>query len=70
MFAFPIGLVHYQKNVGPGNAVAIAALSSQNPGVIIIAEAVFGSVPEMSDDVLMKSFQLDEGVVGYLKSKF
>lgn len=70
VFVFPIGLVHYQKNVGPGSAVAIAALSSQNPGVIIIAEAVFGSVPEMSDDVLIKSFQLDEGVVGYLKSKF
>lgn len=70
VFVFPIGLVHYQKNVGSGNAVAIAALSSQNPGVIIIAEAVFGSVPKMSDDVLMKSFQLDEGVVGYLKSKF
>ncbi|XP_024022838.1 putative germin-like protein 2-1 [Morus notabilis] len=70
VFVFPIGLVHYQKNVGPGNAVAIAALSSQNPGVVIIAGAVFGSVPEMDDDVLVRSFQLDKGVVGYLKSKF
>ncbi|KAL0359422.1 UNVERIFIED_CONTAM: putative germin-like protein 2-1 [Sesamum angustifolium] len=31
----------FQRNVGTGNAVAIAALSSQNPGVITIANAVF-----------------------------
>ena len=70
VFVFPIGLVHYQKNVGAGNAVAVAALSSQNPGVVIIAGAVFGSVPDIGDDVLVKSFQLDKVVVDYLKSKF
>lgn len=70
VFVFPLGLVHYQKNVGAGNAVAIAALSSQNPGVIIIAGAVFGSNPELSDDVLAKSFQLDKNVVNYLQTKF
>ncbi|KAD2184605.1 hypothetical protein E3N88_41684 [Mikania micrantha] len=35
VFVFPEGLVHFQKNVGYGNAVAIVGLSSQNPGVII-----------------------------------
>ncbi|KAF4379295.1 hypothetical protein F8388_013513 [Cannabis sativa] len=58
------------KNVGDGNAVAIAALSSQNPGVIIISSAVFGSNPEMSEDVLAKSFQLDKNVINYLQTKF
>lgn len=70
VFVFPIGLVHYQKNVGPGSAVALAALSSQNPGVVIISGAVFGSVPDIGDDVLMKSFQLGKGVIDDLKSKF
>ncbi|KAF4376942.1 hypothetical protein F8388_022658 [Cannabis sativa] len=70
VFVFPVGLVHYQKNVGDGNAVAIAALSSQNPGVIIISSAVFGSNPEMSEDVLAKSFQLDKNVINYLQTKF
>ncbi|CAN1123108.1 Germin-like protein subfamily 1 member 11, partial [Linum perenne] len=31
VFVFPIGLIHFQRNVGHGYAVAIAALSSQNP---------------------------------------
>ncbi|KAJ0592910.1 putative germin, rmlC-like cupin domain superfamily, rmlC-like jelly roll [Helianthus annuus] len=29
VFVFPVGLVHFQHNVGNGYAVAIAALSSQ-----------------------------------------
>jgi quercetin dioxygenase-like cupin family protein len=70
VFVFPIGLVHFQRNVGNGNAVAIAALSSQNPGVITIANAVFGSTPEIPSDILVKAFQLDKKVVNYLQSKF
>jgi quercetin dioxygenase-like cupin family protein len=70
VFVFPIGLVHFQRSVGNGNAVAIAALSSQNPGVITIANAVFGSTPEIPSDILVKAFQLDKNVVNYLQSKF
>ncbi|POO01018.1 Germin [Trema orientale] len=70
VFVFPFGLVHYQKNVGAGNAVAVAALSSQNPGVVIISGALFGSTPEMSDDVLARSFQLDKNVIKHLQTKF
>ncbi|CAK7345881.1 unnamed protein product [Dovyalis caffra] len=62
VFVFPIGLVHYQRNVGNGNVVAIAALSSQNPGVITIANAVFGSSAEIPVDILAKAFQLDKNV--------
>ncbi|KAL0383764.1 UNVERIFIED_CONTAM: putative germin-like protein 2-1 [Sesamum calycinum] len=51
VFVFPVGLIHFQHNVGTGNAVAIAALSSQNPGVITIANAVFGSKPDVSSDI-------------------
>lgn len=42
VYVFPIGLIHYQRNFGNKMAIAIAGLSSQNPGVITIANAVFG----------------------------
>ncbi|KAK6805223.1 hypothetical protein RDI58_003008 [Solanum bulbocastanum] len=40
----------------------------QKPGVITIANAVFGSDPRISDDVLAKAFQIDKKVVDYLQS--
>ncbi|KAL0452964.1 UNVERIFIED_CONTAM: putative germin-like protein 2-1 [Sesamum latifolium] len=70
VFVFPVGLIHFQRNVGTGNAVAIAALSSQNPGVITIANAVFGSKPGISSDILAKAFQVDKSVVDQLQAKF
>ncbi|KAL3846197.1 hypothetical protein ACJIZ3_003600 [Penstemon smallii] len=70
VFVFPIGLVHFQRNVETGNAVAIAALSSQNPGVITIANTVFGSNPGISGDILAKAFQVDKSVVDQLQNKF
>ncbi|OWM83895.1 hypothetical protein CDL15_Pgr004326 [Punica granatum] len=70
VFVFPVGLVHFQRNVGKVNAVAIGALSSQNPGVITIANAVFGSKPAIAADVLAKAFQVDSGVINKLQSKF
>ncbi|KAJ9681957.1 hypothetical protein PVL29_018046 [Vitis rotundifolia] len=70
VFVFPIGLIHFQFNVGHTNAVAIAGLNSQNPGVITIAKAVFGSNPPINPDVLTKAFQLDKNVVDYLQSRF
>ncbi|XXG74558.1 hypothetical protein AAC387_Pa07g3250 [Persea americana] len=70
VFVFPEGLIHFERNAGYGNTVAIAALSSQNPGVITIANAVFGSNPAIADDILAKAFQVDKKVVDYLKSQF
>ena len=70
VFVFPIGLIHYQRNVGNGNAMAIAGLSSQNPGVITIANAVFGSKPDISADILVKAFQVDKSVISNAQSRF
>ncbi|XP_057983961.1 putative germin-like protein 2-1 [Malania oleifera] len=70
VFVFPEGLIHFQFNVGETNAVAIAGLSSQNPGVITIANAVFGSKPSISSDVLTKAFQVDKKVINYLQAQF
>ncbi|XP_050367297.1 germin-like protein subfamily 1 member 11 [Argentina anserina] len=70
VFVFPVGLIHFQFNIGPVNAVALAALSSQNPGVITIANAVFGANPPINPDVLRKAFQVDEKLVQYLQKQF
>ncbi|XP_028772314.1 germin-like protein subfamily 1 member 16 [Neltuma alba] len=63
VFVFPIGLIHFQLNVGYENAVAIAGLSSQNAGVITIANAVFKSDPPISAQVLTKAFQVDKNII-------
>ncbi|KAH7571776.1 hypothetical protein JRO89_XS04G0138700 [Xanthoceras sorbifolium] len=70
VFVFPVGLIHFQFNIGKTNAVAFAGLSSQNPGVITIANAVFGSDPTINPDVLSKAFQLDQNIVKSLQKKF
>ncbi|XP_031475413.1 putative germin-like protein 2-1 [Nymphaea colorata] len=68
VFVFPQGLIHFQQNIGEEDAVAIAALSSQNPGAIIIANDVFGAKPSISDDLLAKAFQVDKKVIDELQS--
>ncbi|KAM4075910.1 hypothetical protein ACJW30_12G024300 [Castanea mollissima] len=70
VFVFPVGLIHFQLNVGKTNAIAISGLSSQNAGVITIADAVFGSNPPINPDVLTKAFQLDKNVVEELQKEF
>ncbi|CAO2209945.1 unnamed protein product [Urochloa humidicola] len=71
VFVFPQGLIHFQFNpVHDKPAVALAALSSQNPGVITIANAVFGSKPPISDDVLAKAFQVGKGTIDWLQAQF
>ena len=62
VFVFPIGLIHFQFNIGKIKAVAFADLSSQN--------TVFGSDPPINPGVLTKAFQLDKNVVTYLQSRF
>ncbi|CAK7341269.1 unnamed protein product [Dovyalis caffra] len=70
VFVFPIGLIHFQVNVVETPAVAFAGLSSQNPGTITIADAVFGSDPLINPDVLAKAFQLDNKIVINLQKLF
>ncbi|KAK9017514.1 hypothetical protein V6N11_079996 [Hibiscus sabdariffa] len=47
------------------NAVACAGLSSPNPGVITIANAVFRSKSHINPYVLANAFQLDKNVVNF-----
>ena len=70
IFVFPIGLIHFNFNAGKTNAVAFASFGSQNPGVIDIPDAVFGSNPPINSDFLAKSFQVDKKVIDALKKPF
>ncbi|KAL8477375.1 hypothetical protein ACS0TY_029614 [Phlomoides rotata] len=70
VFVFPEGLIHFQFNIGKTDAVAFAGLSSQNPGVITIANAVFGSDPPINPDVLTTAFQVEKNVVEKLQAQF
>ncbi|TXG66150.1 hypothetical protein EZV62_007425 [Acer yangbiense] len=70
VFVFPVGLIHFQFNIGKTKAVATVALTSQNPGIITIANTVFGSNPAINPDVLSKAFQLDQNVVKSLQKLF
>ncbi|KAL6542345.1 hypothetical protein OROMI_023947 [Orobanche minor] len=68
VYVFPKGLIHFQYNLGDQNAVAVASLSSQNPGVVTISKALFGSEPPVLPDLLTRSFQLDKKDVNRLQS--
>jgi quercetin dioxygenase-like cupin family protein len=71
VFVFPEGLIHFQFNPCPDKpSVALAGLSSQNPGAITVANAVFGSKPPISDDVLAKAFQVEKKTVDWLQAQF
>ncbi|CAN8285663.1 unnamed protein product [Cochlearia groenlandica] len=70
VFVFPEGLIHFQANVGRFPAVAFAGLSSQNPGVVTVANTIFGSVPAIDPFVLARAFQLNPRVVMNLQTKF
>lgn len=70
VFAFPRGLVHFQKNNGKVPAVAIAGFNSQLQGTASIAVTLFGSNPPVPDDVLTKAFQVGTKQVKKIKSRF
>ncbi|KAF8031961.1 hypothetical protein BT93_D1006 [Corymbia citriodora subsp. variegata] len=70
VFVFPQGLVHFQQNVGYVNAFSYSAFGSQNPGVVLVPNTVFGSTPHITTDVLAKAFQVDKAIVDQIEAKF
>ncbi|KAH6812771.1 RmlC-like cupins superfamily protein [Perilla frutescens var. frutescens] len=70
VFVVRVGLVHYQRNVGAGKIVAIAALNSQNPGITALPNAVFGANPDIDSGYLARAFALDRKTVEDLQAKF
>ncbi|XP_011046613.1 PREDICTED: germin-like protein subfamily 1 member 16 [Populus euphratica] len=69
LFVFPFGLIHFQLNIGKTPAVAIAALTSQNPGVNTVANAIFGASWPLYPEVLTTAFHLDKKLVEDLQSQ-
>ncbi|CAK9183996.1 unnamed protein product [Ilex paraguariensis] len=70
MLAIPFGLTHFQRNIRNGTAVILAVFNSQTPGIILMANSVFGSKPDISNDVLQKAFQVDQNVISQLQNQF
>ncbi|KAG8368998.1 hypothetical protein BUALT_Bualt15G0104500 [Buddleja alternifolia] len=70
VFAFPKGLVHFQKNNGASPAAVISAFNSQLPGTQSIATTLFAATPPVPDNVLTKAFQVGTKEVQKIKSKF
>ncbi|XP_038996795.1 putative germin-like protein subfamily 1 member 12 [Hibiscus syriacus] len=69
--ADPNGSVSVNGKVCKGaklaRVVAFASLNSQNPGVITVSNAVFGSNPPINAHILAKAFHLDRKTVKNLQ---
>ncbi|XP_004229689.1 germin-like protein subfamily 1 member 17 [Solanum lycopersicum] len=70
VFVFPIGLIHFQYNVGHKKATYLAAFNSQNPGFIFVPNSIFASNPPIADDVLTQGFHLSKTQIAELRRKF
>eukprot|EP00249_Psilotum_nudum_P034344 c53297_g1_i1 orf=510-1244(+) len=70
LFVFPRGLVHYQLSVADGPGFSISSLNSQNPGLSLVATALFGSNPPIPNIVLEKTLHLTEKQVTNIKQAF
>ncbi|CAN1176544.1 Germin-like protein subfamily 1 member 16 [Linum perenne] len=69
VIVFPVGMIHFQYNIGKTPALAFAALGSQNPGIMTIGNSMFGANPPINVAMLAKAFQLEEKDVRRLQRK-
>ncbi|XP_072951759.1 germin-like protein 3-8 [Typha angustifolia] len=69
-FLIPRGLMHFELNIGKEPALEITAFNSQLPGTAVSSMTLFGSKPAIPDEVLAKTFQVDDNIVNLIKSKF
>ncbi|CAI9091356.1 OLC1v1026365C1 [Oldenlandia corymbosa var. corymbosa] len=68
VMVFPRGLMHFQMNVGDSPATIIGSFNSQNPGLVRIPFAVFGS--GIKEELLMKAFGLNSKELDKLRKRF
>lgn len=67
---YPYAQIHFQINLDNTRAVAFSALSSQLPGVIRVADSLFGSTPPILNNLLSRSFRLRSDVVEQIQESF
>ncbi|KAG9440154.1 hypothetical protein H6P81_020319 [Aristolochia fimbriata] len=70
LFVIPMGLIHFQQNLGKGKAQAVTVFNSQNGGAVLLSPGLFGAKPGIPSSVLAKAFRVDEKLVNDIKSKF
>ncbi|XP_074381935.1 putative germin-like protein 2-1 [Apium graveolens] len=70
VFAFPEGIHHYSQNLGNSSGLGFTFFSSQNPEIYFFRNAVFGAKPEISADILAKSFRVNGNVIDELQAPF
>ncbi|KAK6929072.1 Cupin 1 [Dillenia turbinata] len=68
VMVFSRGLVHFQMNVGDSPATILGMFNSQNPGLVKIPNAIFGS--EIRDELLEKAFGMSSKEVDEMKRRF
>lgn len=68
VMVFPRGLVHFQMNVGDSPAAIFGSFDSQNPGLVKLPKAVFGSGIRV--ELLEKAFGLSSKEVFELRKRF
>ncbi|CAM8966730.1 unnamed protein product [Rhodiola kirilowii] len=67
VMVFPRGMLHFQMNVGDEPAAIVGMFDSQNPGLMKIPGAVFGS--EIDQELLEKAFGLSYKQLDKLKKR-
>ncbi|KAG8380643.1 hypothetical protein BUALT_Bualt06G0037100 [Buddleja alternifolia] len=67
VMVFPKGLLHFQMNIGNSRATILGSFNSENPGLVKIPSAVFGS--DIKEEVLVKAFGLNGKELAKLRKK-
>ncbi|RAL54564.1 hypothetical protein DM860_001692 [Cuscuta australis] len=72
VFVVPQGLVHFGESLGVENGTTITVFNSQSPGFNFVADQLFGkeTASFISEDLLAKSFRVDNKVIEEIRSKF
>ncbi|EAY96868.1 hypothetical protein OsI_18787 [Oryza sativa Indica Group] len=68
VFAVPQGLVHFLHNNGSEPAALYASLSSQNPGLVLVADALLAA--PLPVDLVAKTLLTDEATVDKIRANF
>ncbi|CAI8607899.1 unnamed protein product [Vicia faba] len=67
-FVFPIGLLHFAVNSGPGKAIVFSAFSSDNPNLHILTVLLFGN--NLATRTIEKTALLERAQIMKLKAQF
>lgn len=62
---FPRGMLHFQRNIGTGQAEYISILNSENPGVMSFPRVLLG----LPDHILAQAFRTPESTIADLKTR-